>query len=108
DWDDQWIGKNFPAEIALTGDLVQIVRALVKEIDPLTNGGKRKARVEGIVINRQEETSQIGKMHPELVYLEAIRDVMPRVSTLVADNTQLGYWSEYFYPSYSPDCGVDR
>jgi len=102
DWDDQWIDKNFPAEIALTGDLVQIVRALVKEIDPLTNGEKRKARVEGIVINRQEETSQIGKMQPELAYLEAIRDVMPRVSTLVADNTELGYWSEYFYPSYIP------
>ena len=102
DWDDQWIDKNFPAEIALTGDLAQIVRALVKEIDPLTNGGKRKARVKGIISNRQEETSQIGKKHSELAYLKAIRDVMPRVSTLVADNTELGYWSEYFYPSYFP------
>ena len=27
---------------------------------------------------------------------------MPRESTLVVDNTLLGYWSEYFYPSYIP------
>ena len=102
DWDDQWIDKNFPAEIALTGDLAQIVRALVKEVSPLPHWEKRKARVKDMVSNRQEETSQIGQMHPELAYLEAIRDVMPRVSTLVADNTELGYWSEYFYPSYIP------
>ena len=102
DWDDQWIGKNFPAEIALTGDLKQIARALVREIGTPANGENRKTRVENIVSNRQEETSQIGKMQPELAYLKAIRDVMPRVSTLVADNTQLGYWSEYFYPSYFP------
>ena len=31
DWDDQWIGKNFPAEIALTGNLVQIVQGAGKE-----------------------------------------------------------------------------
>ena len=102
DWDDQWIGRNFPAEIALTGDLVQIVRALVKEIAPLPNGERRRTRLEKIVLNRQEETSRIGKMRPELAYLDAIRDVMPRVSTLVVDNTMLGYWSEYFYPSHVP------
>jgi len=54
DWDDQWIGRNFPAEIALTGDLVQIVRALVKEIGLLPNGERRRARLEKIVLNRQE------------------------------------------------------
>jgi thiamine pyrophosphate-dependent acetolactate synthase large subunit-like protein len=102
DWDDQWIGKNFPTEIALTGDLLQIVRALVKKIAPLPHVEKRKARVEDIISNRHEEISQIRKRHLALAYLEAIRDVMPRVSTLVADNTLLGYWSEYFYPSYVP------
>ena len=102
DWDDQWIGKNFPAEIALTGDLVQIVRRLIAEIVPLSDEEKRKARVKEIVLNRQAEASKIGKQHSELEYLEAIRAVMPRESTLVADNTLLGYWSEYFYPSYIP------
>ena len=102
DWDDQWIGKNFPAKIELTGDLVQIVRTLVKEITPPAHGEERKARMAEILKNRMAETSRIREEHSQLAYLEAIRDAMPRESTLVADNTQLGYWSEYFYPSHVP------
>jgi acetolactate synthase-1/2/3 large subunit len=34
-------------------------------------------------------------------YLEVIRRSLPGESTLVIDNTQLGYWAESFYPSYS-------
>ena len=34
-------------------------------------------------------------------YLEVIRGSLPRESTLVIDNTQLGYWAEYFYPCHS-------
>jgi len=102
DWDDQWLNRNFPAEISLTGDLVQIVRALVKETTPLPHREKRKARVVDIVSKRQAETLRIREKHTELTYLKALRDVMPLKSTLVVDNTQLGYWSEYFYPSYHP------
>jgi len=36
-------------------------------------------------------------------YLDAIRQVLPRDSALVIVNTQLGYWAEYFYPSYQPN-----
>ncbi|HKI49457.1 MAG TPA: thiamine pyrophosphate-binding protein, partial [Desulfobacteria bacterium] len=43
DWDGQWIDKNFRAEIALTGDLVQLVKALIKECVPLPLGEERKA-----------------------------------------------------------------
>ena len=43
-----------------------------------------------------------GKSPPNLAYLDVIRHVMPRTSTFVVDNTQLGYWSEYFYPSHVP------
>jgi len=96
DWDDQWIEKNFPAEISLTGDLVRIVRALVTETDTLPHSEKQKARAEDMVSRHYEEISQIRKSRPELGYLQAIRDAMPRSSTLVVDNTQLGYWSEYF------------
>ena len=102
DWDDQWIDKNFPAEIELTGDLVQIVRALAKKITHLPQRENRKTRMAEIISSRQEETSKINEVHSELAYLEALRNVLPRESTLVADNTQLGYWSEYFYPSFVP------
>ena len=31
-----------------------------------------------------------------------IRGILPRDGVLVIDNTQLGYWAEYCYPSYRP------
>jgi acetolactate synthase I/II/III large subunit len=102
DWDDQWIDKNFPSEMALTGDLVRIVRTLAKKITHLPQRENRKTRMAEIIRSRQEETVKISEMQSELAYLEAIRNVLPRESTLVADNTQLGYWSEYFYPSFFP------
>jgi acetolactate synthase-1/2/3 large subunit len=37
-----------------------------------------------------------------MAYLDAIREAMPRESLLVVDNTQLGYWADYFYASYRP------
>ncbi|MCG6879776.1 MAG: thiamine pyrophosphate-binding protein [Deltaproteobacteria bacterium] len=102
EWDNQWIGKNFQAEIALTGDLVQVVRALIKRIGPLPRAEKRRGRIGEIIIRRDREADRIAGVQPELAYLHVIRSVMPRESTLVVDNTQLGYWSEYFYPSYVP------
>ena len=47
DWDNQWIGKNFPAEIALTGNIVQIVQELAKEIGSLPKNEKRRGPHEG-------------------------------------------------------------
>ena len=102
EWDDQWIGKNYPAEIALTGDLVQMVKALVNEIGTFTGAEKRRAQIEEIFVKKRNEAARIGEERPDLAYLNVIRSVMPRESTLVVDNTQLGYWSEYFYPSYAP------
>jgi acetolactate synthase I/II/III large subunit len=102
DWDAQWIDKNFQAEIALTGDPVQLLKALIKEIAPLRLGEERKAGAADIVRKRETETDEIRKKHSELAYLDVIRNVMPRRSTFVVDNTQLGYWSEYFYPSHVP------
>jgi len=102
DWDGQWIDNNFPAEVSITGDLIKIVRALVEGCASLPENEIRKARVEGLAAQRREETRLIAEKQPELAYLEALRNAIPRTGTLIADNTQLGYWSEYFYPSYIP------
>ena len=48
----------------------------------------------------EEEIAEIRKENHELDYLQTIRRVLPRESTLVIDSTILGYWAEYFYPSF--------
>ena len=102
DWDDQWMDRNFPAEITLTGDLVQMVQALVREIDPSPDWEARRAAVTATVSQARKEVDEIGKKERALAYLNAIREAVPQEGTLVADNTQLGYWSEYFYPCDVP------
>ncbi len=102
EWDDQWIGKNFPAEISLTGDLGLMVKALIQEIGALPRAEHRRAHLAELSTTRRNEADRIAGEQPALAYLNVIRNVLPRTSTLVVDNTQLGYWSEYFYPSHVP------
>ncbi len=102
DWDEQWMGRNYPTEIAIAGDLVQTVKTLIREIDSVPQAETRKARMREIMSRIGKERDRINEEQPELAYLYAIRDAIPRRGTLVADNTQLGYWSEYFYPCYVP------
>ena len=47
----------------------------------------------------EDELGEIRKTRVELEYLGQIRDRLPGESLFCVDNTQLGYWAEYFYPS---------
>jgi thiamine pyrophosphate-dependent acetolactate synthase large subunit-like protein len=100
DWDTKWMNKNFPAEIVLAGNIPVIVKALVDKLslDPVTE--QRLAWMRTMRGKIELETKNIRQAHVEMSYLEVIRKVLPREGILVIDNTHLGYWAEYFYPSY--------
>ncbi len=102
DWDNDWVGKNFPTEISLTGDLREIVDALLKGLKPAQDMEQRIQRVREFTLRREDEEVKIRRCHPEMAYLQELRDALPRESTVVVDNTQLGYWAEYFYPCHVP------
>ncbi|UCB47575.1 MAG: thiamine pyrophosphate-binding protein, partial [Deltaproteobacteria bacterium] len=101
DWDAQWIDKNFPAEVALIGDIPSILEAMLHELEPSTLLDQRLTWIKAMRNRLEAELNKIREAHVEMQYLEVIRGSLPRESTLVIDNTQLGYWAEYFYPSYS-------
>jgi thiamine pyrophosphate-dependent acetolactate synthase large subunit-like protein len=100
DWDNEWVNKNFPAEIALTGSIPFIVKALLERLGLDTAPEQRVAWMRAIREKMELETKNIRQAHLEMGYLEAIRKALPREGVLVIDNTHLGYWAEYFYPSY--------
>lgn len=101
DWDDAWLNRNFPASVALTGDIRSILSEIVKKIEPhRANDGK--AWIEELNEKKRETFKRAHAVHVELRYISAIRNAMPREGVLVTDNTQLGYYCEYFYPSYRP------
>ena len=74
---------------------------ILDRIEP-EQGNDKKIWIDQLNEKRREALGQADRTHVELQYVDAIRDVMPRDGVLVTDNTQLGYWCEYFYPSFRP------
>jgi acetolactate synthase-1/2/3 large subunit len=101
DWDAKWIDKNFPAEVALIGDIPSILEAMLHRLEPASLLDQRRTWIQEMRKRLEAELNKVREAHVEMQYLEVIRRSLPRESTLVIDNTQLGYWAEYFYPSYS-------
>jgi len=102
DWDERWVNKNFPSKMALVGDLHAILKALLERLQPIAPPDGRLGWVKQMQGKRGKELHEIREAHVEMRYLDVIRGSLPRESVLVIDNTQLGYWAEYFYPSYCP------
>ena len=100
DWDERWISKNYPAAVPLVGDITAITRALRDQLEGEPYTGPRRERTAAWRQQADAEFERLTLERPELQSLQAIRAVLPRDSALVIDNTQLGYWAEYFYPSY--------
>jgi acetolactate synthase-1/2/3 large subunit len=101
DWDAQWIDKNFPAQVALIGDIPSILKAILNRLQPSSLSDQRLVWIKEMRIRLEGELKKICEAHMEMQYLDVIRGLLPRGGTLVIDNTQLGYWAELFYPSYS-------
>ncbi|MBU0733636.1 MAG: thiamine pyrophosphate-binding protein [Proteobacteria bacterium] len=103
DWDDTWIGKNYPAEMSLIGDIRTIARRLSEMVISRASGsGNRGKQVSAMRDKIREERKTIAKNCREIGHLDTLRRVIPRDGSLVIDNTMLGYWAEYFYPSFMP------
>ena len=100
DWDERWISRNYPAALPLVGDIGAITQALRAQLEGEPYTGPRQERTAAWRREADAELERLSHERPEIQSLRAIRDVLPRESALVVDNTQLGYWAEYFYPSY--------
>ncbi|MFH1480851.1 MAG: thiamine pyrophosphate-binding protein [Pseudomonadota bacterium] len=103
DWDNRWMNRNFSAEIELPGDLHITVRAILQGLEGEAPKEDRFGWMKNMRQRMEQEEGSIRQANTAMSYLDAIRAALPRESTLVIDNTQLGYWAEYFYPSYCPD-----
>ena len=102
DWDGQWVGKNFPTDVALMGEIPTIVKVLLDKLEPGSLVDQRLLWIKEMNKKIEQELSGIREAQVEVQYVETIRKALPRDSIFVIDNTQLGYWAEYFYPSYCP------
>jgi acetolactate synthase-1/2/3 large subunit len=103
DWNDRWIDKNFPTAVPLVGDVRAITQELRRQLQGEPYSGQRQERAAEWRRQADAEIARLRQEMTEIRYLDTIRSLLPRDSALVIDNTQLGYWAEYFYPSYQPN-----
>lgn len=103
DWDERWIGRNYPTTLSLIGDVPAITRELRGRLEGEPYTGPRQERVRVWRQHADEAKTQLEHELAVMRYLKTIRQVLARDSALVIDNTQLAYWAEYFYPSYRPN-----
>jgi acetolactate synthase I/II/III large subunit len=103
DWNDRWIDKNFPTAVPLVGDVRAITQELRRQLQGEPYFGQRQERAAEWRRQADAEIARLRQEMTEIRYLDTIRSLLPRDSALVIDNTQLGYWAEYFYPSYQPN-----
>jgi len=99
DWDETWMGRNYEPLVRLPGNLGTTLAGLLAGLE--TAPRPAWADKQSALLKREIETAR--ETHPvEMAYLKAIREALPRNGDLIVDNTQLGYWAEYFYPAYEP------
>jgi acetolactate synthase-1/2/3 large subunit len=103
DWDDRWMGKNFSTAVPLIGDIGAIAKELRRQLEGEPYAGQRQERVADWRRQADAEMVRLRQELAEMRYLDVLRHTLPRDSALVIDNTQLGYWAEYFYPSFQPN-----
>jgi acetolactate synthase-1/2/3 large subunit len=102
DWNERWINRNFPVTVSLIGDICAIAQELQHQLGGEPYSGQRQERVAELRKKLDQEVAEIRHTHIEMRYLDILRQSLSHTSALVIDNTVLGYWAEYFYPSYQP------
>lgn len=102
DWDYSHINKNHRSELALTGDIRAMARALAEALKEGAARTGKKWDMESLKEEMARERLEIAERCRELVFVEALRRAIPPGGSLVTDNTILGYWAEYFYRALFP------
>jgi acetolactate synthase-1/2/3 large subunit len=65
-------------------------------------GFRSKGHRERIAEAKAKARQKIGKIQPQLAYLDVIRDVLPRNGFFIKDLCQVGYASYFGFPVYEP------
>ena len=101
DIDENQIGRSAPVDVGiharLSDALPMLIRALDQTADPNHDWA---ARVADAKARRQAEYTE--RLGPQLEWLGAIRDALPRDGIFVDELTQTGYVSRFAFPSFHP------
>ncbi|MEC8120823.1 MAG: thiamine pyrophosphate-dependent enzyme [Pseudomonadota bacterium] len=101
DIDENQIGRSAPVDVGIHARLSDALPMLIRALDQ-TAGPNHDwtARVADAKARRQAEYTE--RLGPQLEWLGAIRDALPRDGIFVDELTQTGYVSRFAFPSFHP------
>jgi len=102
DWDTAWINKNYPADVQLIGDVHDIVVSLAKGLEVISPSEEHCGHIQELRKKLDSDTLAAAKGRMEAEYIKAVRQALPAESSLVVDNTIVGYFAEQLYMSLRP------
>ena len=85
---------------ALLGDAAAVTRRLVDRV--ARHNRKREGYREEVAGVKGAVRAEIGKLQPQMAYLDAIRAELPEDGIFVDEFTQVGYVSRLAFPVYGP------
>ncbi len=91
--------ERFKPDVGIVADSADGVRALIEKI---ARCGFNKGDADRIATAKAETERAIKEIQPEIAYLEAIREVLPRDGYFVEELCQAGFASYYGFPIYEP------
>jgi acetolactate synthase-1/2/3 large subunit len=87
-------------KVALIGDTAPILRHLIDELEKYN---ARRAPRRDEMLERQAKLRQrLGKLAPQLAFLDVIRAELPEDGIYVDDVTQIGFAARLAWPAYKP------
>lgn len=100
DIDPEEIARNYPVTVGIVADARAGLAALADQVE--RNAPKRASRSEELAALQQRVAARALAVGPQAEYAMAVRDVLPDDGYVVAEMTQVGYWSNMAFPVYQP------
>mgnify|MGYP006252354871 FL=1 len=101
DIDETQIGRSAPVDVGIHARLTDALPLLISAVEDLAEPNPDWAdRTADAKARRAAEYRE--KLGPQLEWLGAIRDALPRDGIFVDELTQTGYVSRFAFPSYHP------
>jgi acetolactate synthase-1/2/3 large subunit len=88
------------ADVGLVTDAALGVRALLEALAPLMD--KRPSREAEFLALKAQAREQFVVVQPQVGYLDAIREVLPRDGFFVEEICQVGFTARFAFPVYAP------
>ncbi|MFC1953223.1 thiamine pyrophosphate-dependent enzyme [Chloroflexota bacterium] len=100
DIDDEEVGRNWQVDLGIVADVRSAITAILEELPGTNKNLWKTADIEKI---NADWITQIEEKAPvQTSILRDIRDELEEDGILVCGVTNIGYWSQLYYPVYQP------